>query len=78
MGCYLIAHGQIYICWIINISITPKNQEAEICIRLQFFYEIRPTESGKKNYSYLNIQIFVDLNEESETKEKKSFFSCTK
>ena len=25
----------------------------------------------KKNYSYLNIQIFVDLNEESETKEKK-------
>ena len=42
------------------------------------FYEIRPTESGKKNYSYLNIQIFVDLNEESETKEKKSFFSCTK
>lgn len=48
MGCYLIAHGQIYICRIVNISITPKNQEAEICIRLQFFYEIRPTESGKK------------------------------
>ena len=44
-----------------------------------FFYEIRPTESGKKKfYSYLNIQLFVDLNEESETKEKKSFFSCTK
>ena len=76
MGCYLIAHGQIYICWIVNISITPKNQEAEICIRLQFFYEIRPKESGKK--ITVNIQLFVDLNEESETKEKKSFFSCTK
>ena len=28
-------------------------------------------ERKKKFYSYLNIQLFVDLNEESETKEKK-------
>ena len=35
-------------------------------------------QRAEKNYSYLNIQIFVDLNEESETKEKKSFFLCTK
>lgn len=28
-------------------------------------------QRAEKNYSYLNIQIFVDLNEESETKEKK-------
>lgn len=27
-------------------------------------------ERKKKFYSYLNIQLFVDLNEESETKEK--------
>lgn len=35
-----------------------------------FFMKLGP-QRAEKNYSYLNIQIFVDLNEESETKEKK-------
>ena len=38
-------------------------------------------KSGRKRAEKkitVNIQLFVDLNEESETKEKKSFFSSTK